>query len=53
MQADMMKLTVAFRNFANAPNKLSDSGPIYYVKGFCCRDWLVEKWDLNLLSLLL
>jgi len=52
-QTDMMKLTVTFCNFANVPNMLSDSGPIHYVKGFCCRDWLVEKWDLNSLSLLL
>jgi len=41
-----MKLTVAFHNFAHVPNMLSDSGPIYFVKGFCCGDWLVEKRDL-------
>jgi len=48
-----MKLTVAIRNFTHALHMLSDSGPIYNEKGFCCRDWLVKKWDLNLLSLFL
>ena len=52
-ETDMMKLIVAFCNFVNATDMLSDTGPIYYVKGFCCRDWLVKKWNLNLLSLLL
>jgi hypothetical protein len=51
-QTDKLKLNVAFHNFAHELNMLLDSGPIYYEKGFCCRDWLVKKWDLNLLSLL-
>jgi len=29
-QADMTKLTVAFRNFANAPNNYSTQGHILY-----------------------